>query len=150
MSRLFVEDFLVQPEQPAVPPPALVYDEAASLNLTASGRPAVELEVGGDTTTLTFVDAEKEDRDAAEASPLDTVTKVRAEGAEADFLDLAFGTETRQVPAEREDFARDLDGGTKTSVAGEAEDFARDEAPASLFTSPGWAPASTGVSAPQG
>lgn len=127
MTRLFVERLLIAPEAPATPGSEYVYDKTRSLNVDAAGLPAVAAGGFGDTLSQTYVDTEKEDRDAVEGSALDTVTKVRTESADADAMDFVLGTETRQVPNEREDFARDLDGGTRTSVKREADDFARDE-----------------------
>jgi hypothetical protein len=128
MSRLFAEAFIVPVAEPDGEPPRYAYDERRDVNVLDDGRPVVEAAAVGETYTLTEVRAEREDRDADDRAALDmeTLTKVAREGSDRDATELLLGTETRQVPGEREDFLRDLDGGTHTAVRAEAEDFARD------------------------
>jgi hypothetical protein len=128
MRPLFADAFLVPVAEPDGELPEYAYDESRGINVLDDGRPTVEAGVVGETYTLTEVRAEHEDRDVDDKALLamETFTKVAREGTDRHVTELLFGTETRQVPSEREDFARDLDGGTHTSVRAEAEDFARD------------------------
>lgn len=146
MSRhLFVDAFLV-PFSDGGSEPDASYDEARSLNLTADGRPVVELGADGATGTITEVRTEAADRDDPEdAAPhaMGTITKVRRESPDR-IPELA--TQTR-VRHERGDQLEAGGGtgegrasvvgarlGTKTGVRGEAADFScehdlREEAP---------------------
>jgi hypothetical protein len=127
--RLFAEAFLIPLADPDGELPRYTYDEQRGVNVLRDGRPVVEAAVVGETYTLTEVRAERDDSDA-DGSPLsmETVTKVAREGSDHDDMAMLFGTETRQLPGEREDVLRDLDGGTHTAVRAEAEDFAREDA----------------------
>jgi hypothetical protein len=130
MPRLFAEAFLVSPAEPDSEPPACAYDERRAVNVLADGRPVVGVAAIGETTTLTgLVQEEKEDSDVHAddaALALETLTKIAREVPDRDATELLLGTETRQLPGEREDFLRDLDGGSHTAIQAEAEDFAHD------------------------
>jgi hypothetical protein len=144
---LFVEQFLVVPLEPDCTEPPLRYDEQRHLNVLADGRAFIETGGAGLTQTLTEVRAEQDDFDRPDddAAALSTLTKIRREGDDMARDVLLFATETRQVPGEREDFARDervhtrstlADRAracaaalavTKTEVRREADDFSRTE-----------------------
>jgi hypothetical protein len=124
MPRLFAEAFLVPVAEPDSEPASYTYDEQRAINVLADGQPVVEAAVAIDeTSTLTEVRAEHEDRAAL---AMETLTKIAREGTDRAAPELLLGTETRRAPGEREDFVRDLDGGTHTAVRAEAEDFPRD------------------------
>ncbi len=127
MRRLFAENFTVPLLDAPGTQPELRYDEKRQLNVTADGRPFIELGGHGSTETLTEVRAEQDDYDRPDdedGAHLDTTTKVRRESD--DFAhSLLCGTETRQAPGERDDFARaERLLGTETAIGGEADDFA--------------------------
>ena len=125
--------------------PPTHYDERRQLNVLADGRVAVEMGgARGRTDTLTEVRGEQDDFDRPDDEDhgvgLDTLTHVKGEAD--DFArTLLLGTETRQLPGERDDFARGTDWpdgdaarmklvpnlDTKTSVRAEADDFASGE-----------------------
>jgi hypothetical protein len=132
--RLFVERFLT-PLADGDPEPVATYDEERSLNLTADGRPLVEIAGGGTTGTITEVRAEASDRDDLEdarSAALGTFTKVRAEAPDR-IPELATQTRVRREHGDRlEAEAVEAAGrgsravsrlGTRTGVRGEAADF---------------------------
>jgi putative ATP-grasp target RiPP len=122
--RLFAEQFLVAPLPPDQPEPELRYDEARQVNVTAAGRPFVELGRAGGTDTLTEVRSEADDYDQPgdeDGAALSTLTKVQSERDDFAAGALGLATETR-IPGERDDFAGELLLGTYTAGDGEPDD----------------------------
>lgn len=123
MSSLFAEAFLVPIAEPDGELPRYTYDERRAVNVFDGGEPVVEVAIA-EMSTLTKIRTEREDRASL---AMETITKVAREGSDRSVApDAILGTETRQIPGEREDFLRNLDVGTNTAVRAEAEDFARD------------------------
>jgi hypothetical protein len=132
--RLFIDSFLV-PFGDGPAERAASYDEERSLNLTADGRPLVELTAGGATGTITEVRTEAADRDDPEdAAPaaMGTITKVRRESPDR-VPELVTQTRVRREHGDsleagpQSSVGRPMVSvsllGTKTGVRGEAADF---------------------------
>ena len=126
----FVERFLL-PTEEGTPAPPCRYNEERGLTVTEEGEPIVDLAVLGDTTTLTEVAGEHDDRDRDD--DLKTVTLVQSEGmdhtAAGDGGNAWSGTVTMtKAMGEADDSDEDIENsmtlhGTQTRVQREADDL---------------------------
>jgi hypothetical protein len=105
MVHLFAENFTVPvlDTEPGLPEPT--YDEERSLSLDLGGNAFVERGPLSRTDTLTEVRGEQDDPKGDIVLRTETITKVQAERPDIPEDVFFLGTETRQLPPEREDRA---------------------------------------------